>query len=65
MLLLQTHYPPAPDFISNFVIINNTPAWINFDEGRVVINETTVHIISQIKKPVIKEFYSFNDRLSK
>ena len=23
------------DFISNFVIVNNAPAWINFDEGRV------------------------------
>ena len=21
------------DFISNFVIVNNAPAWINFDEG--------------------------------
>ncbi|PKP47460.1 MAG: hypothetical protein CVT94_11355 [Bacteroidetes bacterium HGW-Bacteroidetes-11] len=31
------------DFISNFVIINNAPAWINFDEGRVIMDGTTVH----------------------
>ena len=28
---------------SNFVIINNTPAWINFDEGRVVMDGTNVY----------------------
>ena len=31
------------DFISNFVIINNAPAWINFDEGRVIMDGTAVH----------------------
>ena len=31
------------DFISNFVIVNNAPAWINFDEGRVIMDGTTVH----------------------
>ncbi|MDY0103511.1 MAG: RHS repeat-associated core domain-containing protein [Lentimicrobium sp.] len=31
------------DFISNFVIINNAPAWINFDEGRVLINKEGVY----------------------
>ena len=34
----QTYY-----FISNFVIINNGPAWLNFDEGRVVMFGNTVH----------------------
>jgi hypothetical protein len=29
-------------FITNFVIINNAPAWINFDEGRVNMDGTTV-----------------------
>jgi hypothetical protein len=28
---------------SNFVIINNAPAWINFDEGRVIMDGTAVH----------------------
>jgi hypothetical protein len=28
-------------FISNFDIINNAPAWINFDEGRVVMESTS------------------------
>jgi RHS repeat-associated protein len=28
---------------SNFVIINNAPAWINFDEGRVIMDGTSVH----------------------
>jgi hypothetical protein len=27
---------------SNFVIINNAPAWINFDEGRVIMDGVTV-----------------------
>ena len=31
------------DFISNFVIINNAPAWINFDEGRVIMDGTNVY----------------------
>ncbi|GAP43970.1 protein containing RHS repeat-associated core domain [Lentimicrobium saccharophilum] len=31
------------DFISNFVIVNNAPAWINYDEGRVIMDGTTVH----------------------
>ena len=31
------------DFISNFVIVNNAPAWINFDEGRVIMDGTTVN----------------------
>jgi RHS repeat-associated protein len=31
------------DFISNFVIVNNAPAWINFDEGRVIMDGTAVH----------------------
>jgi hypothetical protein len=26
---------------SNFVIINNAPAWINFDEGRVIMDGTS------------------------
>ena len=30
------------DFISNFVMINNAPAWINFDEGRVIMDGTNV-----------------------
>ena len=28
---------------SNFVIVNNAPAWINFDEGRVIMDGTAVH----------------------
>lgn len=31
------------DFISNFVIVNNATAWINFDEGRVIMDGNTVH----------------------
>jgi hypothetical protein len=34
----QTYY-----FFSNFVIINNAPAWINFDEGRVIMDGTNVY----------------------
>jgi len=37
------------DFISNFVIINNAPAWLNFDEGWVIMDGTTLHIILQYK----------------
>jgi len=31
------------DFISNFVFINNAPAWLNFDEGRVIMDGTNVY----------------------
>ena len=31
------------DFISNFVLVNNAPAWINFDEGRVILDGTAVY----------------------
>lgn len=31
------------DFISNFVMENNAPAWINFDEGRVIMDGTNVY----------------------
>lgn len=31
------------DFISNFVLVNNAPAWINFDEGRVILDDTDVY----------------------
>jgi len=31
------------DFISNFDFINNASAWINFDEGRVVLDGTPEH----------------------
>lgn len=31
------------DFVSNFVIVNNAPAWINFDEGRVIMDGTNVY----------------------
>jgi hypothetical protein len=33
-MLNNYQVPTRTDFISNFVIINNAPAWINFDEGR-------------------------------
>jgi hypothetical protein len=29
----QSNINKTTDFISNFVIVNNAPAWINFDEG--------------------------------
>lgn len=32
------------DFISNFIFINNAPAWINFDEGRVIMNGLLVFL---------------------
>ena len=31
------------DFISNLVIVNNLPAWISFDEGRVIMNGSSVY----------------------
>ncbi|HPG33548.1 MAG TPA: hypothetical protein PLM34_06820 [Lentimicrobium sp.] len=35
------------DFISNVVFISNTPAWINFDEGRVIINQGAVYYFTE------------------
>ena len=31
------------DFISNFVMIDNKPTWLNFDEGRVIMNGSSVY----------------------
>jgi hypothetical protein len=39
----RASYANATDFISNFVIINNAPAWLNFDEGRVIMDGTNVY----------------------
>ena len=39
----QSNINNTTDFISNFVIVNNAPAWINFDEGRVIMDGTAVH----------------------
>ncbi len=39
----QSNINKTTDFISNFVIVNNAPAWINFDEGRVIMDGTAVH----------------------
>ncbi|HAH59026.1 MAG TPA: hypothetical protein DCL86_12835 [Bacteroidales bacterium] len=30
------------DFIGNFVMRSNAPAWLNFDEGRILLNGTSV-----------------------
>ena len=37
-LTRQTH------FISNFVMINSEPAWLNFDEGRVLLEGNNVFL---------------------
>lgn len=41
--VIQPESPPKrTDFISNLVMIDNKPAWLNFDEGRVLLNNNVV-----------------------
>lgn len=37
------------DFISNFVIVNYTLVWINFDEGYVTPHPPALHGIHHLK----------------
>jgi len=42
-VIMASIFSKRTDFISNFVFVNNAPAWINFDEGRVIMFGNTVH----------------------